>query len=58
MADDADNINNQARKMRTNYLAQLPRAGHNWVNDVKNKRKRQTASWPRPQCAVGGARAA
>ena len=37
MAGDADNINNQARKMRTNYLAQLPRAGHNWVNDLKNK---------------------
>ena len=36
MAGDADNINKQARKMRTNWVnSPLERA--NWVNDVKNK---------------------
>jgi len=45
VAGDAENINKQARKTRTNWLKSPERA--NWVNDVKNKQS-PSAQWGAP----------
>ena len=49
VAGDADNINKQARKMRTNWVNSPERA--NWVNDVKNKQA-ANGFYARPQWGV------
>eukprot|EP00312_Isochrysidales_sp_CCMP1244_P003398 CAMPEP_0196679730 /NCGR_PEP_ID=MMETSP1090-20130531/7295_1 /TAXON_ID=37098 /ORGANISM="Isochrysis sp, Strain CCMP1244" /LENGTH=95 /DNA_ID=CAMNT_0042017995 /DNA_START=67 /DNA_END=351 /DNA_ORIENTATION=- len=47
VAGDAENINKQARKTRTNWLKSPERA--NWVNDGKNKQAADVLSYLRPQ---------
>ena len=49
VAGDADNINKQARKMRTNWVNSPERATGSTTSRTS---KRQTASCPRPQWGV------